>query len=49
MSELEKKAEEWAKYCLNTTVELEEVEIDTTDEWILRKLGVGGREDGPEK
>jgi hypothetical protein len=43
MSELERKVAEWAEYCLGTTVELEEVEIDSTDE-VLRKLGVGGRE-----
>jgi hypothetical protein len=40
--ELERKAKECAEYCLSTTVELPEVEIDTTNEWIPRKLGVGG-------
>jgi len=43
--ELERKVAEWAEYCLSTTVELEEVEIDTTDE-VLRKLGAGGRRAG---
>jgi hypothetical protein len=39
---LDRGAGEWAERCLSTTVGLPEVEIDTTDEWVLRKLGVGG-------